>query len=123
MRKIRNMPEKETLKAFQKYERLNLKTRMVHESQKVDGMIKEIDPKTHQKEGGRSPATLLQKKGSVDGPGTPPDEHKTELLRLYEAKIQWRNDVELHKSNEGSNKTVVRMDQVGKTSGYINELN
>jgi hypothetical protein len=45
MQKIRNISEKENLKRFMKYERLNMYTKMVHEQQKVDGMIKEIDPK------------------------------------------------------------------------------
>ena len=45
MQKIRNMTEKENLRKFMKYERLNMYTNMVHEQQKVDSMIKEIDPK------------------------------------------------------------------------------
>ena len=45
MQKIRNMTEKENLRKFMKYERLNIYTNMVHEQQKVDSMIKEIDPK------------------------------------------------------------------------------
>jgi hypothetical protein len=118
MRKIRNMPERETLKRFQKYELLNMKTKLVHEQQKVDGMIKEINPK--QPQSNNSPKNLLQNKPGNQSQDTFEDDHKTQLQRLYEAKIQWRHDVELHKGHD--QKTVVRMDE-NKTSGYINELN
>ena len=39
MEKIRALPEREHLKKFQKYERLELYTKMVHEQAKIEGMI------------------------------------------------------------------------------------
>jgi len=67
-------------------------------------MIKEIDPK-------RKNESKMEKTGfSAD----PIDNKKRQQRELYEAKIQWRTDVELNQMQLSQQKTVVHIDRNGE---------
>lgn len=91
MSKLRSIPERKTIKNFTKFEKLNLKTSLLAEATKCDSLV-------HDAEIGRKELKKKKdktKKGEVKS-AFPPQFSKEEMSRLYEAKIKWRADVELH---------------------------